>query len=383
MNIFVIGASTTKFGELWASSPRALANEVMDAALKDARINKNRVEALFVGNMLSGMLGGQAHLGAFFAEELGLSVPAFKLEGACASGGIAVHNAVNSVLSGQYETVAVLGIEKMTDHKPEDVAIALMGAGSEEERTSGITFPGLYAILARAHMKEYGTTVEDLAAVAVKNHFHATLNPKAQFHSAITVESVLKSACVADPLKLLDCSPISDGASALIVTSDKRQATSKTVEIIASAVATDTLGLAQRQSLTQLKATRMAAAKAYKLANVSPKDIDIAEVHDCFTIAEILAAEDLGFYKKGEAAPAISRGEVTLGKSKKLIINPSGGLKGCGHPVGATGVKQIAELADQLRRRAEKRQVNGAKIGLGHNVGGSGATAVIHILKTN
>jgi len=270
MNIFVIGASTTKFGELWASSPRALANEVMDAALKDARINKNRVEALFVGNMLSGMLGGQAHLGAFFAEELGLSVPAFKLEGACASGGIAVHNAVNSVLSGQYETVAVLGIEKMTDHKPEDVAIALMGAGSEEERTSGITFPGLYAILARAHMKEYGTTVEDLAAVAVKNHFHATLNPKAQFHSAITVESVLKSACVADPLKLLDCSPISDGASALIVTSDKRQATSKTVEIIASAVATDTLGLAQRQSLTQLKATRMAAAKAYKLANVSP-----------------------------------------------------------------------------------------------------------------
>ncbi len=379
MKVCVIGASTTKFGELWGSSPRALANEAMDAALMDAQINKNRVEALFVGNMLSGMLGGQAHLGAFFAEELAMPVPAFRIEGACASGGLAMHSAVNSLLSGMYETVAVLGIEKMTDHKPEDVATVLMGAGSEEERSSGVTFPGLYAILALSHMKEFGTTVEDLAAVAVKNHFHSTFNPKAQFHSAITIETVLKSACIADPLKLLDCSPISDGASAVILTTKSKS--KKSIEMLASAVASDTLGLAQRQSLTELKATKIAAARAFKLAGLGPKDIDVAEVHDCFTIAEILAAEDIGFYNKGAAARAIRAGEATLGSSKKLVINSSGGLKGCGHPVGATGVKQIVELVDQLKGRADKRQVKGAKIGLAHNVGGSGATAVVHILK--
>lgn len=379
MKISVIGAATTKFGELWGSSPRSLANEAMDAALSDADLGKDKIESLFVGNMLSGMLGGQEHLGAFFAEELGVSVPAFRLEAACASGGLALNSAVNSLLSGQYKTVAVLGIEKMTDHKPEAVAAALMGAGSEEERLSGMTFPGLYAVIARAHMKEYGTKIEDLAAVAVKNHSHASLNPKAQFHSLITVESVLKSACIADPLKLLDCSPISDGASAVILTSKPQK--KRSVEILASVVATDTLGLSQRESLTELKATKAAGVQAFRQAKLTPREVDVAEVHDCFTIAEILAIEDLGFYKKGEAAGAVSRGEVTLGTSKKLVVNSSGGLKGCGHPVGATGVKQIVELVDQLKNRADKRQVKNAKIGLAHNVGGSGATAVVHILK--
>jgi acetyl-CoA C-acetyltransferase len=326
--------------------------------------------------MLSGMLGGQEHLGAFFAEELGLTVPAFKIEGACASGGLALHNAVNSVLSGQYDTVVVLGVEKMTDHKPEDVATALMGAGSEEERAAGATFPGLYAILAHAHMRQYGTTREQLAAVSVKNHYHASLNPNAQFHTTLTIEQVMRSARIADPLRLLDCSPISDGASALVITSKKSG-----IQILASSVATDTLGLAQRKSLTELKATQEAAKKAYALAGVKPKDIDVAEVHDCFTIAEIFAMEDLGFFAKGKAASAIMAGETQLGKSRHLVVNPSGGLKGCGHPVGATGVKQIVELVDQLRGRAGARQVKGATIGTSHNVGGSGATAVVHILK--
>lgn len=356
MNIYVTGAATTKFGELWGVSPRTLAREAVRGALGDAEIEASEIEALFVGNMLSGMLGGQEHLGAFFAEELGLSVPAFKVEGACASGGLAVHNAINSIAAGQYKTVLVLGIEKMTDHKPEDVATALMGAGSEEERSSGATFPGLYALLARAHMKEYGTTEQELAAVAVKNHYHASLNPNAQFRNTITIEQVMKSSRIADPLKLLDSSPISDGASALVITNKKSK-----IQIMASCVATDTLGLAQRKSLTELKATREAGQRAYKQAGVSPKDIDIAEVHDCFTIAEILAIEDLGFAKKGEATKKI-----------RQVINPSGGLKACGHPVGATGVKQIAELVKQLRE--------GAKVGLAHNVGGSGATAVVHIL---
>ncbi|MBI5619771.1 thiolase domain-containing protein, partial [Candidatus Gottesmanbacteria bacterium] len=298
MNIFITGASTTKFGELWGISPRTLARQAVAGALADAEIRPQAVQALFVGNMLSGMLGGQEHLGAFFAEELGLRVPAFKIEGACASGGLALHNAVSSVLSGQYETVLVLGVEKMTDHKPEDVATALMGAGSEEERLAGATFPGLYAVLAQAHMAEFGTTQEQLAAVAAKNHFHASLNPNAQFHNQITVEAVMKSSKIADPLKLLDCSPISDGASAVIITAKIKNQKSKikNVEIIASSVATDTLGLAQRKSLVELAATKEAAEKAYKAAGISSKDVDVAEVHDCFTIAEILAMEDLGFF---------------------------------------------------------------------------------------
>lgn len=379
MNVSIIGAATTKFGELWSVSPRVLAREAISGALKDAGVDVRQIQALFVGNMLSGMLGGQEHLGAFFAEELGFShAAAFKIEGACASGGLAIHNAVNAIRSGQYKTVAVLGVEKMTDHKPEDVATALMGAGTSEERASGCTFPGLYAMLARVHMQEFGTTEEFMAAVAVKNHYHASLNPNAQFHKPITIEAVLKSHKVADPLKLLDCSPISDGASALIL-SVSRQASG--VNIVASSVATDSLGLAQRASLTELQATKEAATGAYKQAGIDAKDINVIEVHDCFTIAEILALEDLGFYPKGSAGPAIFRGEVTLGKAKKLVVNSSGGLKGCGHPIGATGIKQVVEIVEQLRGRAGKRQVKDALVGLAHNVGGSGATAVVHILK--
>lgn len=378
MNIYITGASTTKFGELWGVSPRSLAREAVGGALKDAGIDRKKIEALFVGNMLSGMLGGQEHLGALFAEELELSVPAFKIEGACASGGLAVHNAVNAVLSGQYETVVVLGVEKMTDHKPEDVATALMGAGSESERLSGATFPGLYAMLACAHMKEFGTTREQLASVAVKNHYHASLNSNAQFHSLITVDQVLRSSCIADPLTLLDCSPISDGAAAVVIS---RFHTPSSVQVAASVVATDSLGLAQRQSLVELDATQRAGQKAYRLSGVAPSDIDVAEVHDCFTIAEILAMEDLDFYKKGQAAAAIERKETTLGSSAHLVVNPSGGLKGCGHPVGATGVKQLVELVEQLRGSNPNRAVRHAKTGLAHNVGGSGATAVVHILK--
>lgn len=377
MNIFVTGAATTKFGELWGTAPRTLAREAVFGALKDASLQASDVQGLFVGNMLSGMLGGQEHLGAFFAEELGLSVPAFKIEGACASGGLALHNAVNSLLAGQYETVVVLGVEKMTDHKPEDVATALMGAGSEEERSAGATFPGLYAMLARVHMREFGTTEEQLAAVAVKNHFHASLNPNAQFHSLLTIEQVMKSSKVADPLKLLDCSPISDGAAAVVLTTKKHK---QSIRIAASVVATDSLGLSGRASLTELSATRIASQKAYTKANVEASQIDVAEVHDCFTIAEILAMEDLGFFPKGNAAVAVASGETTLEKGGRVIVNPSGGLKGCGHPVGATGVKQVVELVEQLRGNAGSRQVASANVGLAHNVGGSGATAAVHIL---
>lgn len=386
MNITVSGVGMTKFGELWDRSPRSLASEAVSEAIKDAGIRKNNIQALFVGNMLSGILGGQEHLGALYSDELGLFVPAMKVEGACASGGLAVHAAIQSLLAGTYDTVLVLGIEKMSDQKPELVARGLMGAGGSDEQLAGATFPGLYAILARSHMDTFGTTQKDLAAIAVKNHFHASLNPQAHYHAPITVDRVLKSACVADPLKLLDCSPISDGAAAVVLSRThgqrslpRRQAGK--IKIIASQVATDTLSLSGRKDLTKFEATQKAAKKAYLEAGVGPGDLDLAELHDCFTIAELLAVEDIGLYKKGEAAHAISRGEGRLGSSKGCILNTSGGLKACGHPVGATGVKQIVELTRQLRGTCGARQVSGARIGLSQNVGGTGATCVVHILK--
>jgi acetyl-CoA C-acetyltransferase len=379
--VTVTGTGMTKFGELWDSSPRALAREATAAALGDAGIEAGDVDALFVGNMLAGLLGNQQHAGALFAEELGISGAAMTVEGACASGGLAIHAAVQSLLAGSYRRVLVLGIEKMTDHRPEHVATALTAAGTSDERLAGITFPGLYAMLARAHMASYGTTERQMAAVAVKNHYHASLNPKAQFRTTLTVEQVMDSSYVADPLKLLDCSPITDGAAAIVLERQEGKIGTETVRIVASEVATDTLGVGRRKSLTELAATVAAAKRAYGRAGITPTDIDLAEVHDCFTIAEILALEDLGFAPKGEAARMVADGGMTLGSAGKIVVNTSGGLKGCGHPVGATGIKQIVELADQLRGRCGARQVKDARIGLAHNVGGSGATAVVHILR--
>ncbi len=376
MNISIAGAATTKFGELWAVSPRIMMSNAVDEALDGSGVERSDIGAVFVANMLSGMLGGQEHLGSFVAEELGIHAATMKVEGACASGGLAVHAGVLAIASGLYDTVLVVGVEKMTDHKPEEIARALMGAGSDTEREAGATFPGLYALLTQAHMASYGTTREQLAAVAVKNHYHASLNGHAQFPFPISVEKVLKSPLIAEPLRLLDCSPVSDGAAAVIL---QRQE-SQTVHIIASAVANDTLGLAQRESLTELQATKEAAKKAFAMAGLGPKEIDVAEVHDCFTIAEILAMEDIGFFAKGAAGPETQKGKTTLGGAGP-IVNTSGGLKACGHPVGATGVKQVVEIYQQLKGRAGKKQVPNAGVGLTHNVGGSGATAVVHILK--
>lgn len=387
IHVEVLSGTTSKFGELWSISPRDMVRKVVLDAITQAEIKKTRIDAVIVGNMLSGTLGGQEQLGAFFAEELGIPKAAMKVEGACASGGLAVHAGILAINSSLYDTVLVIGVDKMTDHKPEEVALALMGAGSEAEREAGATFPALYALLARAHMERYGTKEEDMAAVAVKNHFHASLNPFAQFPFEITMEQVMKSPVVASPLKLLDCSPVTDGASAVILSKKSNTKSKKRSEIaiIASAVGTDTLGVADRKSLTGLNSTVDASSLAYSMAGVSPKDIDVAEVHDCFTIAEILAMEDLGFFKKGEATKAITQGVTRLGGGgrRRLVVNTSGGLKACGHPVGATGVKQIVEIFQQLKGICGKRQVEHARIGLTHNVGGSGATAVIHILQAS
>ncbi len=380
MKVAILAGSVSKFGELWDVSPRSLVKQVVLEALSSTKLKIGEIEAVYVGNMLSSSLGGQDHLGAFFSEVLGLNVPAMKIEGACASGGLAVHAGILAVTSGLYKNVLVIGVEKMTDHKPEEVAKALMGAGSDEERVAGTTFPGLYAMMARAYMEKYGITEEDLAHVAVKNHYHASLNSHAQFRFPVTVEQVMKSSVVASPLKLLDCSPITDGAAAVILSRADTVKKKGRVNIIASSVATDTLGIADRSDLTSLKSTVLAAKKAYQQAEIKPSQIDVAEVHDCFTIAEIIAMDDLGFFPRGKSAQFIRRKKTTLG-SGHPVVNTSGGLKAAGHPVGATGVKQIVEIYRQLKGAAGKKQVKNAKTGLTHNVGGSGATAVIHILQ--
>ncbi len=379
MKISILGVSSTKFGELWNMSPRTLARQAMTDALVDSGLKVSQIDALFVGNMLSGILGNQANLGSLLAEELGVRIPAFRIEGACASGGLALHNAINSLLAKAYRTVLVLGVEKMTDASLDEITNALMAAGSDEERMAGATFPGVYALMAQAYMQKYNVTEEDLASVSVKNHYHGTLNSKAQFQFPITISDVMKSSKIADPLKLLDCSPISDGAAAVVISSENKKV-KKPVYIVASEVATDTLSLHDRKSFTSLASVVDASNKAYKKSGIKPLDVDIAEIHDCFSISEAIATEDLGFSEKGEGAKDISYGKRTLFKGD-IICNPSGGLKSCGHPVGATGIKQIVEITEQLRGIAGKRQVEKAKIGLTHNVGGSGAVAVIHILR--
>ena len=377
MKVKVVGVGLTKFGELWDKTLFDLASEASLEAINDSRLTINQIGAVFVGNMVYGKLAGQDHLGAALASMLGITGAGVRVEGACASGGLAIHLAIQSLLAGTYRNVLVVGVEKMTDASIAEITSALMGAGSDTERKAGLTFPGLYALMAKAHMQKYGTTRQHLASVAIKNHFHASLNSKAQFPYEITEEKVLNSPSICTPFTLFDASPITDGAAAVVLSADT---TGQGVFITGSAVATDTVDLASRKSLTEIAATKEASKKAFKQAGVEIKDIKVAEVHDCFTIAEIMAMEDLGFCGKGEGGKYIHSGITKLGG--KLPINTSGGLKACGHPVGATGVKQIVEITQQLRQTAGKRQVSGAKVGLTHNVGGTGGTVVVHILQT-
>jgi acetyl-CoA C-acetyltransferase len=276
----------------------------------------------------------------------------------------------------------VVGAEKMTDYSPEETISALSAAASGEEQEAGLTFPGLYALLANFYLNKYHYTEENLAYVSVKNHYHGSLNDKAHFRKKISVEDVLKSPYVAYPLKVLDSSPISDGASAVVLTNDRDMIKKQKhpVSVLASEVATDTISLKERKKLDEILATKIASESAFKRAKINRKDINVAEVHDCFSIAEILAMEDLGFWEKGEGGKRIKGLSTMYGNGGNLIVNTSGGLKAAGHPVGATGIKQIGEIFLQLTEQAGGRQVKNVKYGLAHNVGGSGGTAVVTIL---
>jgi len=384
-DVAVIGVGLTKFGELWDKSFRQLTAEAGSKAILDAGIGGKEIDALYVGTMSAGRFVGQEHVGALVADTSGFAfehIPAIRVESACASGGVAVRQGCLSIASGMNDIVVVGGIEKMNDVGGTSATGTLVTAADQEwEAFFGATFPGIYAMLATRHMYDYGTTREQLAQVAVKNHANGALNPYAQFRKEISIETVLKATTVAYPLGLLDCSPVSDGAASIVLCAAEKakKYTDKPIKIIGSGQASDTLALHARRDICTLESTVHAAKMAYKQANKTPKDIDVAEVHDCFTIAEICAIEDLGFVKKGEGGKAIDNKITTLDGS--LPVNTSGGLKAKGHPVGATGVAQIVEIVQQLKGEAEKRQVPNVRIGLAHNVGGSGASCTVHIME--
>ncbi|MEM2122566.1 MAG: thiolase domain-containing protein [Candidatus Bathyarchaeia archaeon] len=380
----IVSTGMSNFGKREGLYARELFREAAEEAFNDCpNLDPQRdLKAIFIGQM-SDLFEHQSHVGAMISDWLGLNgIPALRTEAACASSGVALRCGIMAVASRLCDIVLVGGVEKMTHiSTPKAVEALATAADYPMEQWYGVTFPGLYALMATAHMNHYGTTEEQLARIAVKNHGNGAKNPKAHLKKEVTVEDVLNSRMIAWPLKLYDCSLITDGASCAILTRPElaREYTDIPIHIIASAQSHDTLNLADREELTTLKATRRAVQQAYEMAKMKPEDVDVAEVHDCFTIAELIAYEDLGFCKPGHGGKLIEEGVTEIGGN--IPVNPSGGLKSKGHPVGATGTAQIHEVVLQLRGEAGQRQVPKAETGLTHNVGGSGATAVIHILK--
>jgi acetyl-CoA C-acetyltransferase len=380
--VAVIGIGITKFGQLWEKDLISLAVEAGVKAIRDAGIHKSDVEVLYGGTMSGGLFNSQEHLGSMLPDYLGFkNIPSIRVEAACASGGLALRQGYIDVASGLHDIAVVGGVEKMTDLGSHSVTKVLAtAADTEREGAFGATFPGLYAMIAKLHMHKYKTTENQMAEVSVKNHRNAMHNEIAQFHKQITVDDVLRSPMIADPLKLLDASPVTDGAAAIVLASEEKakKFCDTPIWIAGSGHATDSISLHDRQDILTLQATVEAARQAYNQARMQPKDIQTVEVHDCFTIAEILALEDLGFVKKGFGGKYVESGDTQIGG--KLPTNTSGGLKAKGHPLGASGIAQAVEAVLQLRGEAGKRNTN-AETALTHNVGGSGGTAVVHIFR--
>ncbi len=377
--VAIVAAGMTPFGELWEMSLRRLFAEAALEAITMAGVD--HLDAIYVGNMSGGCFVGQEHLGPLMADQIGMAgVPSTRVESACASGGIALRTAFFEVASGASDLVLASGVEKMNDGADATNVLAT-AADQELEVYHGITFPGLYAMIARAHMEAYGTTEEDLSWVSVKNHRHGALNPKAQFPLEFTLEQVMNSTPVAEPLRLLHCSPVSDGAAAVLLCplDQAKKYTDQPIKILGTGQATSAMALADRKDPTFLDSVQLSAERAYTMAGVGPDDIDVAEVHDCFAISEICCIEALGLVERSQAARAAASGLTALGG--RIPVNTSGGLKAKGHPVGATGIAQIIEIYEQLRGESGRRQVQGARLGLAQNMGGSGASSVVHILE--
>ncbi len=382
-DVAIIGIGETQIGELWDKSLRELGIEAGLKAIRDAGVSGEEVDMLYVGNMSAGKLINQEHVAPMIADYAGLDdIPAVRIESGGASGGMALAEGYISVASGFDDIVVVGGAEKMTDVNDEEAKKILSSTADQEwETVCGATFDSLHAMMARYHMNKYGTTKDQFAEVIVKNHSNASNNPNAQYPRAIPKNFVMNAPMVSDPLGMFDCAPLSDGGAAVVLCPAEYvdNYNGDPVKILGVGHGADHIALHDRREIGGMKATRIAAEKAFKNSNISSKDIDFAEVHDNYSISEIVAIEDLGFFKKGEGGPATEEGRTAL--NSEISINTSGGLKAKGQPVGAVGINQAIEAAIQLRGDAGDRQVEDARYGLTHNVGGTGASAVVHILE--
>ena len=380
--VCVIGAGSTKYGKLQESIADITVQASVDA-IESARIEPKEIQAGYISNVF-GVADKQVHLGPVVMSNLGIpDKPSLSIESACGSGSVAFREAFANVAGGFYDAVLVTGVEKVT-HTGTEWTTTYFSYCSDffYEGQAGASFPGLFASMARAYLTEFKATEEDLAMVAVKNHDNGFLNPKAHLRKKITIDDVMKSAVVASPLKLYDCCPFSDGASSVILCNEKfaKEHTKDYIRVIGSGRGGSPAALQGRDHLTTIPSTKIAADAAYKMAGVTSRDIDFAEVHDCFTIAELVDSEDLGFFEKGRAVEAVREGKTKL--NGEIPINPSGGLKSKGHPIGATGVGQVVEVFEQLTGKAGERTVKDAKIGLTHNFGATGASCAVHIFQS-
>lgn len=354
-----------------------LAYEAMYNAIGDSPLDITDIDAIYVSNFLGGPLNGQLHLNSAIASLLpGLNIPIIRIETACASSSVALNQAIHC--TGTFSNIMVIGVEKMTGtnliHPTDAIAMA---SDSDIDYQNGLIFPASYALITQQYMNQYGIGHDVLEKVSYLNHINSNLNPLAHFYyKEVTDQMIKKSPIVSDPLTLFDCSPISDGAASVIISTDKLS--DRDVQILSSQVATDSISLTQREDLTSFKATRIASTMAYKEAGIQPQDVDILEVHDCFTISELIALEDLGICDPGMAHELIENEDISI--DGKIPVNTDGGLKANGHPIGATGLAQIYEVVTQLRSEAGKRQVDSPEIGLTQNIGGIGGTAGITIM---
>jgi acetyl-CoA C-acetyltransferase len=383
--VAIVGVGMTRFGELWDSSFREIGIEAGFQALVDGKLRSHELDAFYLGNMASGSLIEQEHIAPLVIDYAGLSgdhVGAIRVEAGGASGAVALHEGYLAVASGMYDYVVVGGAEKLTD-VPDATANRISGSTADQEWESvfGATLPGLWALIARRHMHDFGTKREEFAQVAVRAHENGSKNPNAHFRNKLTIEQVLGAGPVAEPLGVFDCAPLSDGAAAVVLgpLEEARKHNDTPIRILASQVACDTMALQHRRDITTLDGTMKAARSAFEQARRAPADVNVAEIDDAYSIGALVALEDLGFVDKGQGGPAFAAGHFDPGSA--TVVNPSGGLKAQGRPFGAVGVAQAVEIVRQLRGEAGERQVPGARIGLSHNIGGTGATSVVHLFE--
>lgn len=373
-NLYVHGIGMIKFGTFTDWTLKEMLLEACIEALKDA--GNPKVDAVYIGNFMGGAIYNQEILGAIVANELGLGyIPTAKVEGACASGGIALRQGILGILSEEYNTVLVAGVEKMKHASTADVTQAINAAmdNDSSEKHAGLTFPGFFGVLANRYFYETGASKKHLAMIAMKNREHALNNPLAQFQKETTIDEILNARLITNPLGLFDCSPMTDGAAAVVISNKK-----STIRIRSSAQASGPTEMQDADDLLSIPAIRESGRLAYEKASIGPEDIDVIEVHDCFSMTEILAIEELDFFNKGEGWEAIEKGLTKSTGTKP--VNTSGGLLSRGHPIGATGIAQIYQLVKQLRGNAVN-QIDHAKLALAQNLGGTGAYSTVHILE--